>query len=217
MPRNGHSRAERLDVNVVPRLRQRPYKTVLLGACDVGKSSLAIRLVKGQFNASEQYTIGVAFLTHTLNLNNVTVMLHIWDTAGQERYHSLLPMYYRGAQAAVVVYDITSKFSFDCAKSWVNELQQSSSSIVIALAGNKIDMAARRMVEFEEAQAYADENELVFMETSAKTATNIEELFRAIGQELVKIKDVDREVVERGRRLTRRTKKTRRTAGCHCK
>lgn len=99
------------------------------------------------------------------------------------RYHSLAPMYYRGAQAAIVVYDITNQDTFGRAKTWVKELQrQASPNIVIALAGNKQDLANKRMVEFEEAQTYADENGLLFMETSAKTAMNVNDIFLAIGE-----------------------------------
>jgi len=96
--------------------------------------------------------------------------LHQWDTAGQERYHSLAPMYYRGAAAAVVVYDIGSAESFAKAQAWVRELQrQGAPGAVIALAGNKADLAGEgRAVTTEEARAYATENGLHFWETSAK-------------------------------------------------
>ncbi|KAH8041336.1 hypothetical protein HPB51_014617 [Rhipicephalus microplus] len=91
-----------------------------------------------------------AFLTQTVCLDDTTVKFEIWDTAGQERYHSLAPMYYRGAQAAIVVYDITNQDTFGRAKTWVKELQrQASPSIVIALAGNKADLASKRAVELE--------------------------------------------------------------------
>lgn len=88
----------------------------------------------------------------------------------------------RGAQAAIVVYDITNQDTFGRAKVWVKELQrQASPNIVIALAGNKADLAAKRAVEFEEAKGYAEENGLLFMETSAKTAMNVNDIFLAIG------------------------------------
>ncbi|CAG5095038.1 Similar to RAB5B: Ras-related protein Rab-5B (Gallus gallus) [Cotesia congregata] len=157
------------------------FKLVLLGESAVGKSSLVLRFVKGQFHEYQESTIGAAFLTQTVCLDDTTVKFEIWDTAGQERYHSLAPMYYRGAQAAIVVYDIQNQDTFVRATTWVKELQrQASPSIVIALAGNKADLANKRMVDFEEAQAYADENGLLFMETSAKTAMNVNDIFLAI-------------------------------------
>ncbi|XP_035315964.1 ras-related protein Rab-5B-like [Cricetulus griseus] len=96
-------------------------------------------------------------------------------------------MYYRGAQAAIVVYDITNQKTFVRANTWVKELQQQASpSIVIAFAGNKADLANKSMVEYEEAQAYADDNSLLLMETSAKTAMTVNDLFLAIAKKLPK-------------------------------
>uniref|UniRef100_A0ABI0NQZ3 RAB5A, member RAS onco family n=1 Tax=Bos taurus TaxID=9913 RepID=A0ABI0NQZ3_BOVIN len=159
------------------------FKLVLLGESAVGKSSLVLRFVKGQFHEFQESTIGAAFLTQTVCLDDTTVKFEIWDTAGQERYHSLAPMYYRGAQAAIVVYDITNEESFARAKNWVKELQrQASPNIVIALSGNKADLANKRAVDFQEAQSYADDNSLLFMETSAKTSMNVNEIFMAIAQ-----------------------------------
>ena len=87
-------------------------------------------------------------MTQTVCLDDTTVKFEIWDTAGQERFHSILPMYYRGAQAAIVVYDITKEDTFERAKTWVKELQQqASSNIVIALAGNKADLTTNRIGE----------------------------------------------------------------------
>jgi small GTP-binding protein len=105
-----------------------------------------------------------AFLTQTVTLEgdeklSTEYKFEIWDTAGQERYRSLAPMYYRGAAAAIVVYDITKKDSFDGAKSWVKELQRRGDpNVIIALAGNKMDMSSKRVVQFEEVEQYASKN-----------------------------------------------------------
>mmetsp|Transcript_30967 Transcript_30967/g.74789 ORF Transcript_30967/g.74789 Transcript_30967/m.74789 type:complete len:158 (-) Transcript_30967:577-1050(-) len=128
-----------------------------------------------------------AFLTQTVQLDDSTVKFEIWDTAGQERYRSLAPMYYRGASAAIVVYDITNPDSFAGAKSWVKELQRRGDpNVVIALAGNKADLESRRKVEFEEANAYAEENGILHLETSAKNANNVQPLFVDIAKKLPK-------------------------------
>lgn len=162
------------------------FKLVLLGESAVGKSSLVLRFVKDQFDDYRESTIGAAFLTQTLPLNDTTtIKFEIWDTAGQERYKSLAPMYYRNANCAIVVYDITQAESLDKAKAWVKELKrQASENIVIALAGNKCDLSSQRAVETEYAQAYAQEAGLLFFETSAKNAINVMELFASIANTL---------------------------------
>jgi small GTP-binding protein len=116
-------------------------KLVLLGEAAVGKSSVVLRFVSDEFQPNKEPTIGAAFLTQKCRLEDRVLRYEIWDTAGQERFHSLAPMYYRNAQAAVVVYDVTKASSLEKAKSWVKELQrQANPNIVIALAGNKVDL-----------------------------------------------------------------------------
>ncbi|KAL3021868.1 hypothetical protein AAZX31_05G216300 [Glycine max] len=125
-------------------------KLVLLGDMGAGKTSLVLRFVKGEFSEYQESTIGAAFFTHVLSLNEATVKFDIWDTAGQERYHSLAPMYYRGAAAAIVVYDITSMDSFVRAKKWVREVQrQANSSLTMFLVANKADLEDERKVRYE--------------------------------------------------------------------
>lgn len=173
-------------------------KLVLLGEAAVGKSSLVLRFVNNDFQENKEPTIGAAFLTQKCNLPTRTIKFEIWDTAGQERFASLAPMYYRNAQAALVVYDLTKPTSLVKAKHWVAELQrQASPGIVIALVGNKLDLTNdagsgeagaedsedsgdARKVSTEEAKAYAEEEGLLFFETSAKTGHNVTEVFTAI-------------------------------------
>ncbi|PWN51052.1 ras-domain-containing protein [Violaceomyces palustris] len=133
-------------------------KVVILGTQGVGKTSLVHRYTSGQFSASSiPSTIGASFLTKKLVVEGVKVRLQLWDTAGQERFRSMAPMYYRGSNAAVIVYDITSESSFMDIKTWIEELRKNmSSDLVVHIVGAKLDLApfkravdldfARRMV-----------------------------------------------------------------------
>ena len=166
-----------------------PVKLVLLGEAAVGKLSLVLRFVSNDFQENKEPTIGAAFLTQKCKIGVRTIKYEIWDTAGQERFALLAPMYYRNAQAALVVYDITKPALFIKARHWVKELhEQALKDITIALVGNKYDLVENdteddqvRKVSVEEGQALADEEGLLFLETSAKTAYNVNEVFIGIG------------------------------------
>lgn len=168
-------------------------KLVLLGEAAVGKSSLVLRFVSNDFQENKEPTIGAAFLTQKCTIGDRTIKYEIWDTAGQERFASLAPMYYRNAQAALVVYDITKPASFIKARHWVKELhEQASKDITIALVGNKVDLVENdndseeslRKVSVEEGKALAEEEGLLFFETSAKSAYNVNEVFVDIGAKI---------------------------------
>lgn len=162
-------------------------KLVLLGEMGSGKTSLVQRFVRGQYFENQESTIGASFFTKTIPEKHVK--FEIWDTAGQERYHSLAPMYYRGAAAAIVVYDITHPASFERAKKWVWELRQNvqNPNLIIALVGNKVDLADEaRQVPEADARTYAAETGLCFWEASAKADINVAALFDEVADKLPK-------------------------------
>ncbi|XP_074450683.1 ras-related protein Rab-17 isoform X2 [Larus michahellis] len=162
------------------------YKVVLLGSTSVGKSSLAYRYVKNDFKESLP-TVGCSFFTQTVNLEVATIKFEIWDTAGQEKYHSVCHLYYRGAHAVLLVYDIAKKETLNRAKLWLRDLEKEflPDEIVIALVGNKTDLAAEREVATEEAEEFARTKGLLFMETSAKSNHQVNDIFMAIARELL--------------------------------
>eukprot|EP01099_Mayorella_cantabrigiensis_P007637 TRINITY_DN685_c0_g1_i1.p1 TRINITY_DN685_c0_g1~~TRINITY_DN685_c0_g1_i1.p1 ORF type:complete len:208 (-),score=44.27 TRINITY_DN685_c0_g1_i1:27-650(-) len=163
-------------------------KVVLLGNAGVGKTSLALRYVQDVYQVDQTSTIGASFMTKRIYVDSQNIKLQIWDTAGQERFRSMAPMYYRSAAIAILVYDITSRESFDSVKGWYRELNDRySGGIVVGIAGNKEDLPPEyRQVTAKEAQDYADSIDAIFFETSAKADTGIKEMFTAICRRLLK-------------------------------
>ena len=162
------------------------YKLVLLGDTAVGKSCLVVRFVRNEFFEFQEPTIGAAFLTSTVDLDDTKVKFEIWDTAGQERYRSLAPMYYRGAAAAIVVYDITSKDSFAGAKTWVKELQREARQIasLLLLATNRSGGPTKSRQE--RGRRICRKRSYYTYGNIAKTSMNVRELFTAIAKRLPK-------------------------------
>ena len=156
-------------------------KLCVLGDSGVGKSSLVQRFVHNTFTIGNESTIGASYLSKTVVVGDKTVKFNIWDTAGQEKYRALAPMYYRGSQACVVVYDVTSMQSYKSVNGWIRELQSHApSDCVLALAANKCDLANRAAVPVREAKLLADNVGALFVETSAKNSMNVQQLFVSI-------------------------------------
>eukprot|EP01084_Bolivina_argentea_P024829 46231_1 len=166
-------------------VKPREVKVVLLGDAGVGKSSLAAMFVTQKFTPHSESTIGANFLCKQMTVGNISFKFQIWDTAGQEKYRSLAPLYYRGAIAAILMYDITSQRSFRAVTHWVNELQtRGPQGIVIALAGNKCDHESNREMKKEEAERFAEDIGALFFETSAKDGDGVMDIFLGICQKL---------------------------------
>lgn len=156
-------------------------KIVLLGDAGVGKSSIVLRYVTDNFKTDADGTVGASYMGKILTINDTMVKLNVWDTAGQERYHSLARMYYKDADAALLVYDITKHDSFDGMLRWHKEVTENSKpNIVIAVAGNKEDLIDYEKVSLEETNNFVKPINAIFKKTSAKSNHGIEELFNEI-------------------------------------
>ncbi|XP_074865532.1 ras-related protein Rab-24 [Carettochelys insculpta] len=167
-------------------------KVVLLGKEGAGKTSLVERSVRGRFRPGPyQNTIGAAFVAKVVSVGGRTVTLGIWDTAGSERYEAMSRIYYRGARAAIVCYDLTDSSSFQRAKFWVKELQNFEENCRIYLCGTKSDLLEedrkKRGVDFHDVQDYAEEIKAELFETSSKTGQNVEELFQKVAEDYVQL------------------------------
>ena len=178
------------------------FKLLLIGNSSVGKSSLLFRFVENVWDDSFVPTIGVDFVSNllsvilifiykqklkTLEVNGKKVKLQIWDTAGQERFKNITASYYRGGNGVLVVYDITERESFDNLNSWLIEIEKNANKNVYKLLiGNKCDLEDKRKVSYQEGKDFAESNGMKFMETSAKTASKVQEAFELLTNEIIK-------------------------------
>ena len=151
----------------------------------VGKSCLLLQFTDKRFQPVHELTIGVEFGARMIHIEGKQIKLQVWDTAGQEAFRSITRSYYRGAAGALLVYDITRRDTFNHLTTWLEDARQhSNSNMVIMLIGNKSDLEAQRDVKREEGETFAREHGLTFMETSSKTAANIEEAFVNTAKEI---------------------------------
>eukprot|EP00456_Euglypha_rotunda_P023741 TRINITY_DN19629_c0_g1_i7.p1 TRINITY_DN19629_c0_g1~~TRINITY_DN19629_c0_g1_i7.p1 ORF type:complete len:209 (-),score=45.09 TRINITY_DN19629_c0_g1_i7:146-772(-) len=163
------------------------FKLVLIGDSGVGKSCLLLRFADDNFTDSYISTIGVDFRFRTITIEKKTVKLQIWDTAGQERFRTITSAYYRGADGIIMVYDVTSSESFDHVEEWLSEVDRyANENTSKLLVGNKADLTEEKQVPEETAQRFADKLGISFLETSAKTSTNVDAAFLTMAKELIK-------------------------------
>jgi len=162
------------------------FKIVLLGEGCVGKTSCVLRYVEDRFNDKHITTLQASFLSKRLNIRGKRVTLSIWDTAGQERFHALGPIYYRDANGAVLVYDITDADSFIKVKNWVKELRKMlGNDISLIIVGNKIDLEKQRHVSHQQAEEYAQSVGAAHFSSSAKLNQGIDEMFLHLSQQMI--------------------------------
>ena len=160
-------------------------KLVVVGDSGVGKTNLIKRFANNTFNSNSKATVGVEFLSKSFKINNRVFKIEMWDTAGQERYKSITAAYYKGAKGALVVYDITSKISFENLDKWMLEIKEKSSKdLKLMIIGNKCDLKDGRQVSNEEAMRKAKDTGIALMETSALDSTNVKEAFHDLLKEM---------------------------------
>ena len=149
----------------------------------MGKSCILLQFTDNKFRHQHELTIGVEFGAKTIEINGKTIKIQIWDTAGQEAFQAITRTYYKGAIGALLVYDITRRETFTHVTKWLDDVRTNSSkNVTVILIGNKKDLEDKRQVSYEEGEAFAKENGLMFLETSAKTAYNVVESFNLSAQ-----------------------------------
>uniref|UniRef100_A0A7E4V3H9 Ras-related protein Rab-18 n=1 Tax=Panagrellus redivivus TaxID=6233 RepID=A0A7E4V3H9_PANRE len=155
-------------------------KTIIIGDSNVGKTWLLTDFLGGNVNSTKT-TIGVEFHAKTMQIDGRPVKMQLWDTAGQDKYRVIVKQFYRNAVAIALVYDITNYTSFLNLDSWLEEAAQYiENSYVVMLIGNKADLTGARQVPRKEAEGFARLKGFLFMETSAKEATNVNAAFESL-------------------------------------
>lgn len=168
------------------------YRLVLIGDSGVGKTALLLRYSDNMFNTSFITTIGIDFRIKTIDVNGKRVKLQVWDTAGQEQFHSVASSYYRNAHGIMLVYDITSAQSFIHISKWVGNIcSNAPTNVKQILIGNKCDIEEnKRVIDKNRGKALSEELDMPFLETSAKTNTNVDAAFEAITKLIMEGEDV---------------------------
>uniref|UniRef100_A0AC35U3D8 Ras-related protein Rab-21 n=1 Tax=Rhabditophanes sp. KR3021 TaxID=114890 RepID=A0AC35U3D8_9BILA len=160
---------------------------MLLGDSCTGKTCLLIRFKDGTFmNNNFISTVGIDYRNKIVEMNNKKIKLQIWDTAGQERFRSITNSYYRDADALLLVFDVTSRDSFDHIRDWLAQVEDNAKDeVVVTLVGNKIDLSGQRKVTCDEAKSLAAHYKINYIETSAKTGHCVEMAFNDLTKKLI--------------------------------
>ena len=162
------------------------YKILVLGDTSVGKSCLLLRFCDNSFQEAHLTTIGLDFRLKTINLSdNRKVKIQIWDTAGEDRFRSITRNYYKGAKGILLIFDVTDKDTFEHVRDWIERIhEESPEGITICLVGNKIDRNEERVISNEEGKKIAEEFNISYFETSAKSNIGVEEVFTHLVKEV---------------------------------
>jgi len=168
------------------------FKLLIIGDAGVGKSSILVRFADNIFTPSYITTIGVDFKIRTIELGGEKIKLQIWDTAGQERFRTITATYYRGANGVLVVFDLSEPATFVSVKKWLQEIANHCDEVPRVLVGNKLD-APNRVVEQQDAETFANSQNIKYFETSAKSGVGVEEMFTEITKQALTLKKQDQQ------------------------
>ena len=157
-------------------------KILTLGDTLVGKSSIVLRFSDNRFDDNQLATIGIDYKTKYIKVKDASVKVLLWDTAGQEKFRNIARQYYKGANGVLLIYDVCDRKSYERIGFWMDELKQNNEieQLYIILVGNKIDLEEKRVVTREEAEKYAEDNNINYLEVSAKTGEGILDLFNEV-------------------------------------
>ena len=169
-------------------------KIILVGESGVGKTCIIYRYINGEFNEDTMTTISLSSTEKTITLKdpkNSKIKIDIWDTCGQEKYRHLVNIFFKEAKVVILVYDSTSRKSFNDMKNyWYNKVKESAQEdLVFAVAANKLDLFDKQQVTEEEGKKFAEEINAIFEITSAYNGVGIDELFEKIGMKLVGLEE----------------------------
>ena len=161
-------------------------KIMVIGESLVGKTALITRYTNNSFSGTYLTTVGIDFQTKLLNINDKTIKVELWDTAGQERFRNIAKNYFQSSDGFLIVYDITSKSSFEKLSFWNEQVNLNApENTKYIIVGNKKDLEEKREVKIEEGENFAKENKVKFYETSAKDGSNVNEVFELLAKEIV--------------------------------
>jgi len=195
------------------------FKYIIIGPSGVGKSCILLQFTDQKFLDNHVLTIGVEFGIRAVQIDGKDIKLQIWDTAGQESFRSITHSYYRGSHGCLLVYDITRRETFEFMRSWLSDVRSNAPNVVVVLVGNKLDLEKDREVSYEEGAAFAEEHDLIFIESSAKTAQNISTAFLRSAEVIydkVKMGSVSKEESIGYSQMNKREEPQQKDSDCKC-
>ena len=160
-------------------------KILLVGNPGVGKSNFIYRYIKDKFSNSNLSSVGFESNSKEIEITDKKIIVQLWDSAGQDKYKSITKNLFTRVQGIIILYDITNKKSFLSIQNWINLIKEVNNEMPYVIAGNKCDLKNEREVEEEEAIKFSRDNNIEFMETSAKLDINIVECINKFVQNIV--------------------------------